>query len=548
MQFRARRVSISKISSTASFHGHKSSRSAPASTCWFIKVVSTLCIHHSNSLNFLETDYFRQNLNPLVAYGVVHRIDSRLNNPRLAFEFFCHSRQNLELIHLESTFDFLLRSLCEKGLHDSAKMVYESMKFDGFWPNTSLLDLLVSAVAKAGMFRVAEEILIAEAEFCIEKDKRVSSFVYNNYLSILVHKNRMNEAVVFFRGHILRLKSFDPDTCSFNIVVRGLCRASKVEKAFELFDVMRDFDCYPDLVTYNTLINGLCSVGRVDRAEELLGEVELQSGFSPNVVTYTTLISGYCKLGKLNRAVSIFDRMIDNGVRPNLFTFNTIINGYGKKGELASAIKMYERMVNGGFPPDVITFTSLIDGCCRLGDLAQGVRFWDDMNDRKVPPNIFTFSILISALCKVNRLNEARALLNQLKRREDIVPEPFVYNPVIDGYCKAGNVDEANVVAEEMEAKGCIHDKMTFTILILGHCMKGRVFEGIRLYEKMVSVGCVPDNITVRSLISCLRKAGMAREANEIEFKALNSNVHSGLLFETTAAVGKVNAPMTKPV
>ncbi|XP_042061901.1 pentatricopeptide repeat-containing protein At2g06000-like isoform X2 [Salvia splendens] len=396
-------------------------------------------------------------------------------------------------------------------------MVYESMKFDGFWPNTSLLDLLVSAVAKAGMFRVAEEILIAEAEFCVEKEKRVSSFVYNNYLSILVRKNCINEAVVFFRGHILRLRSFDPDNCSFNIVVQGLCRASKVEKAFELFDVMRDFDCYPDLVTYNTLINGLCSVGRVDRAEELLREVELQSGFSPNVVTYTTLISGYCKLGKLNRAVTIFDRMIDRGVRPNLFTFNAIINGYGKKGELASAIKMYERMVIGGYCPDVITFTSLMDGCCRLGDLAQGVRFWDDMNDRK------------------------------LKKREDIVPGPFVYNPVIDGYCKVGNVDEANVVAEEMEAKGCIHDKMTFTILILGLCMKGRVFEGIRLYEKMVSVGCVPDNITVRSLISCLRKAGMSREANEIEFKALNS-VHPGLLFETTAAVGKVNEPMTKPV
>ncbi|KAH6760049.1 hypothetical protein C2S51_016998 [Perilla frutescens var. frutescens] len=531
MQFSARKTFIFKIFSTAAFHGHariESSRSSPASTRWFIKVVSTLCIHHSQSLNFLKTDYFRKNLNPFVACGVVHHIDSMLNCPDLAFRFFCYSRLNLKLIHVESTSDLLLRSLCQKGLHDSAKVMYESMKIDGFWPNSSVLDLLVTSFANAGEFRAAEEILIAEAEFCIEKEKRVSSFVYNNFLSFLVNKNRINEAVAFFEGHILRLRSFDPDICSFNIVMRGLCCNCKVEKAFKLFDVMRNFDCYPDLVTYNTLINGLCRIGKVDRAEDLLREVELQSGFSPNVVTYTTLISGYCKLGQMDAAVNLVDEMINNRVRPNLFTFNVIIDGFGKKGELASAMKMRERMVSCAIHPDVITFTSLIYGYCCLGELSQSMKLWGDMNEKKVPPNIFTFSILISALCKANRLNEARDLLNQLKRREDIVPEPFVYNHVIDGYCKAGNVDEANVIVTEMEAKGCIHDKMTYTILILGHCMKGRVFEGIELYKKMLSVGCVPDNITMRSLIACLRKAGMAQDANEIELKAVN-NVQSGL-------------------
>lgn len=523
MQFCARKVYISKFS-IASFHGHartQSSRSALASTCWFIKVVSAFCINSQQSLSLLETDYFRKNLNPALAYGVVHRIGSKLNNPGLAFDFFRHSRQNLKLIHVGPTFDLLLRSLCVKGLHDSAKFVYECMKIDGFWPNSSVLCVLVSSVANAGEFRIAEETLIAEAEFCIEKRKRISSFVYNDFLSILVNRNRVDEAVLFFRKHILRLKSFDPDTCSFNIVIRGMCCDSKVEKAFELFDVMRNFDCCPDLVTYNTLINGLCRVGEVDRAEELLREVKVQSGFSPSVVTYTTLISGYCRSGKLDGAVTILDEMINNGIRPNLFTYNAIINGFGKKGQTTSAMKMYERMVSAGLSPDVVTFTSLIDGYCRLGDFAQGMKLWDEMNERKVPPNVFTFSILISALCKMNRLNEARELLNQLKGRKDIVPKAFVYNPVIDCYCKAGNVDEANVVVAEMEARGCIHDKMTFTILILGHCMKGRAFEGIGIYKTMLSLGCLPDNITLRSLISCLRKAGMAREANEIELKAL---------------------------
>ncbi|PIN13521.1 hypothetical protein CDL12_13859 [Handroanthus impetiginosus] len=523
MQIWAHRVSISKAFSAALFHGHariESSHSSLASTLWFVKVVCTLCVHHSQSLALFDTDYFRENLNPFVGFGVIYHINNRLNNPDLAFSFFRYSRLNLNLIHLESTFDLLLRSLCRMGLHDSAKVVFEYMKADGFLPNSSVLDFLVSSFARAGKFRIAKEILIAKAEFCNEKEGIVSSFIYNDFLSMLIDKNRVDEAVAFFKGHILRLRSFCPDTCSFNIVMRGLCRVGKVEKAFEFFDVMRSFGCHPDLVSYNTLINGLCRVGKVDRAEELLRQVKVQPGFSPDVVTYTSVISGHCKSGNVDAALTLFDEMTSNGIRPNLFTFNAIIDGFGKKGEVASALTIYKRMANSGFHPDVFTFTSLIDGHCRLGELEQGMKLWDEMNEKKVPPNVFTFSVLISALCKQNRLNVACDLLRQLNRREDIVPPPFIYNPVIDGFCKAGNVDEANAIVAEMETKGCIHDKMTFTILILGHCMKGRMFEAMGLYDKMLSVGCAPDNITISSLISCLRKAGMAREAIEIEQKA----------------------------
>ncbi|GFP93858.1 pentatricopeptide repeat-containing protein at2g06000 [Phtheirospermum japonicum] len=547
MQFGAQRVSISKIFSTALFHGHARIESphspSPASTLWFVKVVCTLCIHHSQSLAIFHTDYFRENLNPFVAFGVIYHINSRLNNPNLAFSFFRYSRLSLNLIHLESTFDLLLRSLCRMGLHDSATVVYGYMKADGLLPGSSVLDFVVSSFANAGKYRIAEQILVAKAEFCNEKEEIVISlFVYNNFLSTLMNRNRVDEAVAFFRNHMLRLRSLSPDTCSFNIVMRGLCRMSKVEKAFEFFDVMKNFSCHPDLVSYNTLINGLCRVGKVERAEVLLREVKMQSGFSPDVVTYTSVISGYCKTGKMDAASSLLHEMISIGIGPNLFTFNAIIDGFGKRGELSSASKMYEKMVIGGLNPDVVTFTSLIDGYCRLGELERGMSLWDEMNKRKVNPNVFTFSVLISALCKENRLNEARDILRQLEQMKDIVPAPFIYNPVIDGFCKAGNVDEANVIVAEMEAKGCVHDKMTFTILILGHCMKGRMSEAIGIYNKMLSVGCAPDNITVSSLVCCLRKAGMALEANGIEEKALNS-LHSGssLLERTSSVRNNVN-------
>ena len=46
--------------------------------------------------------------------------------------------------------------------------------------------------------------------------------------------------------------------------------------------------------------------------------------------------------------------------------------------------------------------------------------------------------------------------------------------------------------------------------------MKGRIAEAITLFHKMVETGCRPDNITVNSFISCVLKAGMPNEVDQI--------------------------------
>lgn len=527
----------SNIFLIARFHGLTSSKSIPSygpgpgpEAVWFTKVVCLLCFHHSQSLDVFGSDYFRQNLDPHIAFTVIHHINTNLNNPRLAFRFLQCTRINLNLVHCIGSFNLLLRSLSQMGFHDSAMLVFKFMKADGYLLEISILESVVLALANAGKFEIAKEILISQAELGREEGRIVRPFVHNSLLSLLMKRSRVDEAVDFFKHHILRSERLFPDTCTFNTVIRGLCRVGGVDKAFEFFNDMGSFGCFPDTVTYNTLINGLCSVGQVNRARGLLGNLELQDGLSPDVVTYTSVIAGYCKLGRMDEAINLMDEMTTYGISPNLVTFNILINGFGKIGDMFSAIKMYGRMCAVGYPPDVVTFTSLIDGYCRTGELDQGLKLWDEMNTRNLSPNLYTFSVLISALSKENRLNEARDLLRQLKSRDDIVPQPFVYNPVLDGFCKAGNLSEANVIAAEMESRGCCHDKITFTILILGHCMKGRMLEAMAIFDKMLSLGCVPDDITVSCLTSCLLKAGMVKEAYKVRLtpsKDLNPDLSS---------------------
>ncbi|KNA25796.1 hypothetical protein SOVF_003670 isoform C [Spinacia oleracea] len=409
------------------------------------------------------------------------------------------------------------------GNHDSANLVLDWMMADGHSLNSSFSGFLVGLFTDSGRFDIAQK-LLALAE-CGETEG--NPFVYNKFLNGLVRQNRIDDAVNFFSEQMM-LKSC-LDACSFNILIRGLCKTGQVDKALNFFEEMVKFGLSPDVITYNTIIDGLCRVNKVDKARELLLEVRSRNGVSPDVVTYTSIISGYCKLNMMEEASVLFQEMISNGIRPTLITFNILIDGFGKVGNMASVSAMYEKMLFLGCLPDVVTFTSHIDGYCRIGQVGEASKLWKEMVDRKLFPNKYTFSILIIALCKENRLNEACDLLRQLKLRNDIIPQPFMYNPVIDGLCKAGKVDEANLVVSEMEERRCKHDKYTFTILIIGHCMKGRMLEAIKIFNRMLSVKCNPDDITIKSLLSCLVKAGMSDEASQIKKRVALGKVEVGL-------------------
>ncbi|XP_076901643.1 uncharacterized protein LOC143556113 [Bidens hawaiensis] len=496
---------LSKISSIS----NPQAQTEGSASLWFVKVVCTLHVRRKSSVKeAVVSDYLRKNLNPHIAFSVIEHMISNWNDPKLGFSFLQYTKNMLNLVHSIETYSFVLRSFCHAGVHDLAKEVIDLMKVEGLVLDSTLLGLVVTSFVNAGKLEFAKELIIDHFYN--------NCFVVNKLLSSWVRNNKVDKAVDFFENFVLRSESFAPDVYAFNIVISGLCRVGEVDKGFSLFNQMRKFICLPDSITYNTLLNGFCRVGNITKAHTLLNQVCIVDECSPDVVSFTSVISGYCKLGKMKEALVLFDDMIDNGVKPNTITFNVIIDGFGKKGNIGFMLDMYEKMLTFGCTPDVITFTSIIDGHCRVGDLQNGLKIWDEMSRKNLYPNLYTFSILIHSLCKESRLNEARDLLRELKKRGDIVAKAFIYNPVIDGFCKAGNVDEANMIVKEMEEKKCKLDKLTFTILIIGHCMKGRMLEAIKLFEKMVMLGCDPDSVTVNSLVSRLLKAGMPKEAFEI--------------------------------
>ncbi|XP_042469030.1 pentatricopeptide repeat-containing protein At2g06000-like isoform X2 [Zingiber officinale] len=448
--------------------------SAPGSEpadLWIAKVVSTIFQRaptHAAAAARLSP------LRPVLSPSIVFTSLRRLPDSSSALGFFYLSRSDLAVVHLPQTFTFLISCLCRSGLHEDAVKLFDEMARDGHTVDDSFVEFLANSCFEAGKLDLATAFLAAVSKY----GYRFQSYTFNKFLTSLVRRDRVGDAVLFLRQN-LGSQFLAVDTCSFNIIIKGLCRIGDLDTALEFFNQMQRSCCVPDIVTYNILIDGLCKADQVDRGHEILQKIQLDSACVPNVVTYTSIISGYCKIGKMEEAYEVFDDMIGAGVKPSRVTFNVLINGSGQ--------------------------------------LDDAMKIWDEMNQKEVKPNGYTFAVVIHCLCRKNKVGDARNLLKVLSRRRDVVPQAFIYNPVIDGLCKSGNVDEANSVLLEMEERRCTPDKYTYTILIIGHCMKGRMFEAVEIFQKMVDSGCTPDRITVDFFVPCLLKSGFPHEINKIK-------------------------------
>ncbi|KAI3950010.1 hypothetical protein MKW92_044039 [Papaver armeniacum] len=161
------------------------------------------------------------------------------------------------------------------------------------------------------------------------------------------------------------------DTCSFNILIKGLCKNDDVKEAFELLDEFPKQGCQPNAVTYSTLMDCLCRNGRVDEAFKLSERME-NEGCDPDAITFNVLISGLGKQGRADEGIELLDKMKMNGCKPNSGSYQVVLYSIIDSKKFVDAKRFMDRMMSEGFSPSVLSYKTVIEGLCkenRLGDV-----------------------------------------------------------------------------------------------------------------------------------------------------------------------------------
>lgn len=331
------------------------------------------------------------------------------------------------------------------------------------------------------------------------------------------------------------------DVFSWNSMMSGYVCNGLVEKAVEVFGIMRDggCGCEPDVVTWNTLMDAYFKMGLCCEALRLFREIEY-----PSVVSWTILISGYASVGRYGVCLEIFREMVNVGmVLPDVDALSGVlvscralgslargkeIHGYGLKimcgdvfyksvgpalltlyagcGRLDHADQVFQRMDKSDF----VTWNAMIFGLvdAGLGDLAR--ECFREMQGRGLMVDGTSVSTILP-VCDLRRGKEVHAYV----RKRDFSGVVLVYNALVHMYSIQGCIAYAYSVFLTMVAR----DLVSWNTIIGGFGTHGLGQTALKLLQEMSDSGVRPDLVTFSCALSACSHSGLVDEGIQLFYR-----------------------------
>ncbi|MCL7026009.1 hypothetical protein MKW94_003035 [Papaver nudicaule] len=263
-------------------------------------------------------------------------------------------------------------------------------------PNETLFTLVIEKLSQSNRFDAITDIMnrikAGERSHC----KLSDDFFYR---VIKIYGNvggDVEEAEVYLGAAKLGVVV---DTCSFNILIKGLCENDDLKEAFELLDEFPKQECSPNAVTYSTLMHCLCRNGRIDEAFELLDRME-NEGSDPDAITFNVLISGLGKQGRVDEGVQLLNRMKMNGCKPNLGSYQAVLYSIIDSKKFVDAKRFMDRMMSEGFFPSFLSYKTVIEGLCEENRLGDVDFFLNQMMHQGFVPKMGTWRKIVESICR----------------------------------------------------------------------------------------------------------------------------------------------------
>ncbi|XP_002982495.2 pentatricopeptide repeat-containing protein At1g62720 [Selaginella moellendorffii] len=251
-----------------------------------------------------------------------------------------------EIVPNLDVYTSLLAAHCRTRKLDGAYRLFVEMIQRGYGPSASTYGLLLRCLCNGGRSYLAYDIHSSmRSRGHVPDENTYASLIYGCCMA-----GRITEAKVLFK-EVLEGEKALLDAGIYNVLIEGLCRASKVEEALEVTAGMVDKGCIPTLQTYNALIMGFFKANEVDKALQLFRVME-EKGFSPNTMIYSTFIDGLCKVGKINEAHEFFQQSVERGCVPDNVTYNALIRGLFGANRMDEAHRLYREMGERGYIAD----------------------------------------------------------------------------------------------------------------------------------------------------------------------------------------------------
>merc|ERR1719361_611204 len=171
----------------------------------------------------------------------------------------------------------------------------------------------------------------------------------------------------------MELRGISRDTCDYHTVIKGYCRESQLDKAFEVLKQMKaSRNCRPDSATYNTLIDACAARDLHDSGMNLLKKME-GAGVPLTTATLVSVmkLAGPSNLDEAERLAESLSQK--HGISLDASVYNRLILVSTATEQWQKSFQVLHRMMEAHVRPDSNTYTRLVMACLQAGRVQDAV-------------------------------------------------------------------------------------------------------------------------------------------------------------------------------
>ncbi|KAL9245283.1 hypothetical protein vseg_018953 [Gypsophila vaccaria] len=405
---------------------------------------------------------------------------------------------------------------------------------------------------------------------------------------------RGQTALVGFYSGMGELKSADEvfgnvvakDAYSWNCIISGHVKNSKLREALCLFGTMVRSGVMPTEFSYSMVLNA-CSrlgdyvFGRVTHAFVLTTGVPVdlplqnalvdmysscgdsRSAFhvfsgiqKPDIVSWNSMMAGYAENGEGAKAMGLFVQLLRHGShKPDEYTFAAVISAnqeypashHGEPLHARVIVAGLDRSIYVGSPlismyfnngrtasaeqvfhsipmKDLVLWTEMVSGYAKALDGEKAVKVFCNMWNEGHNIDDFALSSALSACADLATLKQGE-MLHCLAVKSGYDSEMSVCGSLVDTYAKNGSLQAAESIFSNVTDP----DLKCWNSMIGGYGHHGKGEEALKLFNEIFVHGLEPDTVTYVSLLSACSHSGLVDKGKYLWNSMKEKNISRGI-------------------
>ncbi|KAL0052843.1 hypothetical protein WJX82_008466 [Trebouxia sp. C0006] len=303
----------------------------------------------------------------------------------------------------------------------------------------------------------------------------------------------------------MNVSQIAPNRVCCNALLAAYARAKPTlwQKALAFLEVMQSSTGHiqPDTVTYNTVLKACCNAGQLNRAMQVF-QTMVGSGVELTITTFGTLLIAGADAHDYKLVQEVWAYLEQAGLEANPACINAYVQALVHQGEWSEAQKLFKHLLGRGsrVRAPIVTINTIMAAYMKQGMFEQVQQVFDDMNTAGLQPNIMTYVTLLSSYAELGNWQYAMQVLSHMCRTQvAIVPNTLSFNHVLAALLKAAT---QSCTPEGLPANGA------GLMRIISSCSQlGRWDEAYAAWTVLQAAGMQLDGACLNALLAALQAA-----------------------------------------